>query len=251
MWGYKNIFIRGHSKYLNRPRKIFCRNKNIFEKKSGVEIGGPSFVFSKEGPIPFYKIIKRLDNINFNEKTYWANIDEGENFLFDQNKQKGKQVIADATDLSIIPDGFYDFALSSHVIEHIANPIKALIEWRRIIKTNGYLAIIAPDMNYTYDRNRPLTTLIHIINDYKNHTEENDDSHFEEVMNMHDLSKDGTVCSNEEHIKRTTDNINTRIVHHHTFNMALLVELLKYCKFKIIETEFVKPYHLVVITEKV
>ena len=245
------IFMWGYNKYINRNRKIFRSCKKLFKNKSGVEIGGPSFVFTKDGPVPLYKIINQLDNINYSDKTFWGKIDEGENFKFNINKQNGKQIIADATDLSKINDDFYEFMLSSHVIEHVANPIRALNEWQRIIKTGGYLAIIAPNALYTYDRNRPITKIEHIIGDFNNLTEESDNTHFDEVINMHDLTNDSTVNSYEDHVKRTLNNLNTRIVHHHTFNMDLLIDLLKYCNFKIISTQSFKPYHLMVVAQKV
>lgn len=251
MWGYKNVFIWGYKKYQNRTRLIYINNKKLFKDKSGIEIAGLSPVFSEKGPVPLYKIIKQLDNINYSGKTFWGNFDEGENFQFNINKQKGRQFIADTTDLSIIADNSYDFLISSHVIEHIADPIKALNEWKRVVKPAGFLLIIAPNMNFTYDRNRLLTKLDHIINDFKNHTNESDSTHFEEVIKMHDLSNDSTVNSYEEHVKRTLDNLNTRIVHHHTFNMKLLIKLLEYCDFKIISNQSVRPYHLIVIAQKV
>ena len=250
MWGYNVLFMYGYKKYMNRDRQIYTKNKKLFENETGIEIGGPSPVFSEEGPIPFYKIVKRLDNNNYRDKTFWGKIDEGENFQFNKNKPNGKQFIADATDLSIISDNFYDFILASHIIEHIANPIKALYEWKRIIKPGGYIAIIAPHMQYTFDRRRPLTNLDHIINDYKHNTQESDNTHFKEVIDLHDVPNDSTVASYEDHVKRTLDNINTRIVHQHTFDMNLLIELLNYCDFKIIDAQFFKPYHIMVIAQK-
>lgn len=243
MWGFK--------KYIYRNRKIYRNCKKLFRDKDGIEIGGPSFVFSGEGPIPVYKIINKLDNINYSSNTFWGKFDEGDNFQFNTAKQNGKQFIADATDLSKITGDFYDFMLSSHVIEHIANPIKALFEWKRIIKPGGHLVIIAPNMNFTYDRKRPLTKLDHIISDYQNNTEESDNTHISEVLQMHDLDQDSTVISYEEHEIRTLNNYETRIVHHHTFNMELLIELLLYCNFKIIEYQTFKPYNLMVIAQKV
>ena len=241
----------GYEKFFPRKIKIFRSCKKLLKNKAGVEIGGPSGVFSEGGPVPLYKIVNQLDNINYNRKTFWGEIDEGENFKFNTSKQNGKQIIADATDLSKINDESYEFMIASHVIEHIANPIKALYEWKRIIKTGGYLVIIAPDMRYTYDRKRPITTITHIINDFNRNTEETDNTHFDEVINMHDLTIDGSVDSYDNHVNRTLDNVNTRIVHHHTFNMTLLKELLRYCNFKIIKYQSIKPFHLTVIAQKV
>lgn len=51
----------------------------------------------------------------------------------------------DATYLSTIPDNHYDFAYSSHCLEHIEHVHIALLNWCRIIKPNGILFICVPD----------------------------------------------------------------------------------------------------------
>lgn len=57
----------------------------------------------------------------------------------------------------------WDFVLSSHVIEHIYDPIHAVQEWLRVIKPGGYVYIIAPHKERTFDKNRPRTTLQELI----------------------------------------------------------------------------------------
>ncbi len=56
-----------------------------------------------------------------------------------------------------------DFVLSSHVIEHFPDPIKALREWHRVVKPGGYLYITAPHKERTFDKERPRTTLAELI----------------------------------------------------------------------------------------
>ena len=51
-----------------------------------------------------------------------------------------------------------DYVLSSHVIEHFFDPIKALREWYRVIKGGGFIFIIAPHMDRTFDRFRKTET---------------------------------------------------------------------------------------------
>ncbi len=57
-----------------------------------------------------------------------------------------------------------DYVLSSHVIEHFFDPIKALKEWIRVLKTGGYIFIIVPHKERTFDGNRKLTSLDELIN---------------------------------------------------------------------------------------
>ena len=62
------------------------------------------------------------------------------------------------------PDKAWDFVLSSHVIEHFYDPIKALHEWCRLIRPGGYIFIIAPHRERaSCDQHRPRTTLAELI----------------------------------------------------------------------------------------
>ena len=52
--------------------------------------------------------------------------------------------IEDAQDLSIFGSQSMDFVYSSHLLEHIENPQKALKEWWRILRVKGYLVLYLP-----------------------------------------------------------------------------------------------------------
>ena len=55
--------------------------------------------------------------------------------------------IEDAQDLRLFASEQYDFAFSSHLLEHIPfeNVVKTLKEWLRVIKIGGYLILYLPD----------------------------------------------------------------------------------------------------------
>lgn len=57
-------------------------------------------------------------------------------------------ILADLTDLSPIPDGHADAVWASHCIEHLYahQVMKALIEFRRIVRDDGFVCIIVPDL---------------------------------------------------------------------------------------------------------
>lgn len=239
-----------YNSFIKRKRNIYFKSVELFRQKNGIEIGGPSMIFSYGNPLPFYTVIKSLDNVNFSSHNFWSSLEAGNNFIFDKKKRPGKQIIADAVDLSKIEDELYDFILTSHVLEHVANPIKALYEWKRILKKNGKIFIIVPNRKFTYDRKRPLTTLEHIINDYTNNIDESDSTHFEEIIKLHDLDVDTTVKNYDDHVVRTLNNSKTRIVHHHTFDMDLISELIAFCGFKPLYKQEFRPYHLAIVAEK-
>ena len=62
-----------------------------------------------------------------------------------------------------VPNESQDFVVSSHVIEHFFDPIKALEEWLRVVRPGGYVFIIAPHKDRTFDRENPRTTLAELI----------------------------------------------------------------------------------------
>lgn len=39
----------------------------------------------------------------------------------------------------------FDFVFSSHCLEHMKNPFKAIKEWFSLVKTGGYLYVVVPD----------------------------------------------------------------------------------------------------------
>jgi SAM-dependent methyltransferase len=66
-----------------------------------------------------------------------------------------------------MPDSSLDFVLSSHLIEHVADPIGALVEWHRVLRNGGLLFLRAPDQRGTFDRHRQRTTLEHLVADHR------------------------------------------------------------------------------------
>ena len=55
-------------------------------------------------------------------------------------------IVASGDDLPF-KDNTVDFVVSSHVIEHFYDPVKAIEEWLRVVKPGGYVFIIAPHMD--------------------------------------------------------------------------------------------------------
>lgn len=87
-------------------------------------------------------------------------------------------IIDDAELLNTIPDNSQDFVIANHVIEHMANPIKSMLNWQRVLRKGGKLFLAVPDKNYTFDKEREITTVEHIITDYTTPSTERDFKHF-------------------------------------------------------------------------
>jgi len=66
-------------------------------------------------------------------------------------------------------DNSFDYVISSHVIEHVPNPIKAFTEWNRVLKKDGIMFMIFPKRNADpVDLYKPISTLQSFIDQYEN-----------------------------------------------------------------------------------
>lgn len=221
------------------------------QEQAGLEVGGPSRVFGKGNILPVYPRVQRLDNVNFASQTAWeAGLRDGGDFRFDPARPPGRQYLREATNLVGLADGSYDFVLSSHCLEHTANPLAALREWRRVTRDGGHLLLILPDPRHTFDHRRPTTTLAHLREDFARNTGEDDPTHLPEILAQHDLDLDLPAGSPEEFRNRSLRNGQNRCLHQHVFDLALIRTLLDETNWEVLETEQVPPMHLVALARK-
>jgi predicted SAM-dependent methyltransferase len=243
-------FITGISYLLHPEKRKLIKIAGKFKSKIGLEIGGPSSFFSIRSYFPIYLYAERIDGVNFSNNTVWeGTIVKGQNFLY-YNGKKGYQYIDEASCLSEIDNNKYDFILSCHCLEHTANSLKTLKEWNRVLKNDGYFILVLPDKHYTFDEYRPITTFDHLKDDLQKGTDEKDETHFEEVINLHNLNKDTGIITKQELIERTYNNYSNRCVHHHVFSFELIKEMLEYTGFSTYLQQWVAPFHLVTIAKK-
>jgi SAM-dependent methyltransferase len=83
-------------------------------------------------------------------------------------------VVANGDDLPF-EDNSYDFVISSHVIEHFYDPIKAIKEWARVAKK--YIFIICPHKDRMFDRDKKNTTVCTLYGRQDNPKVQTDFSH--------------------------------------------------------------------------
>lgn len=76
--------------------------------------------------------------------------------------------IVAAADRIPVPDASEDFIVSSHVLEHLLDPIRGLLEWDRIVRSGGVIFMIVPHKERTFDEPLPRTPLSHVVADYEN-----------------------------------------------------------------------------------
>ena len=82
-----------------------------------------------------------------------------------EHKQQQMKLCGEVAKVDVVAQGdnlpfadkSFDFVISSHVIEHFYDPMKALLEWERVAKK--YIFIIVPHKERTFDKDRELTTV--------------------------------------------------------------------------------------------
>jgi SAM-dependent methyltransferase len=100
-------------------------------------------------------VLKRSINVDFS--------DEQGGLWQDKNCQPATvNLVAFGDDLPF-KDNTLDYVLSSHVVEHFFDPVKALREWHRVIKPGGYIFIIAPHKDRTFDKPREVTPVAELM----------------------------------------------------------------------------------------
>jgi len=233
---------------LGRRLRSFEVCQLLLEQARGLEIGGPSAIFARDGILPVYPLLAGLDNCDFAGETIWHGDEaEGSPFAYDGDRAPGRRFVRDATALTGIDDASYDVVLSSHTLEHIANPLRALAEWRRVVGAAGHLVLVVPHLENTVDHLRPVTTLEHLESDLARSTPEDDETHVREFIELADLGRAPELPSREAFERRTRANLEHRAIHHHVFDTDLVGRLLHRAGFQLLALEPALPFHIVAV----
>ena len=77
-------------------------------------------------------------------------------------------------------DSSLRYVASSHVIEHVANPLAAFCEWYRVLQHRGVIYMVVPDRRLTWDEPRPLTPPEHSVEDFRRGVTQVDGTHIDD-----------------------------------------------------------------------
>lgn len=145
---------------------------------------------------------------------------------------QGKQLVEvqhicdlDKQGLSIFAKDSYDFVIFNHVIEHVANPIKAVNELFRIAKPGGLVILSAPDKDFTFDKKRALTSFEHLLAEYNNNVTEVTDEHY---MDFLTVVHPELLRLTPPEIQAHLSSIKRRREHAHVWNSRTFKEFLQH-----------------------
>ena len=200
-----------------------------------LEIGGPTLLFGKDFPYTIYNLFNEIDNINlYNLKDSFITI----------KTSNDNNIYTDIyTNISDI-EKKYNILISSHVIEHMANPIKILKNLSNLLDNESYILTILPNKSQFWDKIRETTKIEHIINDFITNVGEDDKTHEEEnllVEHPYKISiNHPDKPKNISYEYMVKNNINYRIIHHHCFDLNLCIQLHEYLNFETLSC-FIPP----------
>jgi SAM-dependent methyltransferase len=199
---------------LRKPRLLFMTPLlQFFNNKSGVVIGG-HLRWNFKGLLQTAKKIINVDNCP----------------VYD-GKPADVDYVAEASDLFFAEDESLDFVCSSHVLEHLANPLKAIVEWKRALKKGGIIYIGVPDKRRTFDRKRDRTPLSHLIEDFNKDVDQADQTHVSDYIEKWDRPNTSSSC--KEDILKDAKKYPQSLIHHHVWITEDLKEIFEYMNLKI------------------
>lgn len=132
-------------------------------------------------------------------------------------------IIDDGEKLATIGDGTQDFVIANHFLEHCEDPIDALSNLVRVLRKDGILYMCVPDKRYTFDIDRPITALEHLVKDHTEGPGWSRNSHLDEWVRLVEKVK------TEAEIQRRFEyllGINYSI-HYHVWTQTEMFELIQ------------------------
>jgi SAM-dependent methyltransferase len=164
----------------SRKRVCFQYLKGI-----GVEIGA----LHNPLPVSEHTIVKFVDRISLNElQKHYSDLDPQQMVKID--------IIDNGETLSTIENNSLDFIIANHFLEHCENPIGTIRNHLKKIKHEGILYYAIPEKNFTFDKNRPLTTFYHLTSDDADSPMVSRKDHFYEWVTIVEKNIDSIAIDN-------------------------------------------------------
>jgi SAM-dependent methyltransferase len=146
-------------------------------------------------------------------------------------------IISDAGKLPFAQNTL-DYVASSHLVEHLPNPVQAIMEWIAVTRPGGLIYTVVPDARFTFDHRRERTTIQHLIDDFERQTTACDATHIDEFTANIDIDMMNLNLSDKEKLAlRTRCNLsyhdeiaqgNEINIHFHVFEPENFMEMMEF-----------------------
>jgi len=186
---------------------------------SGVEIGALHMPLDIAGlPVTSIKFIDRLTTAEL--KKQYPELGDVKLVQVD--------IVDNGEILEKIENESLDFIIANHFIEHTRNPMETIGNWLSKLRSGGIIFMAIPDKRYTFDINRELTPLQHLVDDYRSDRKErlaNDRQHFFEWAALVNNFPANDIEARVNYLIE-----NDYSIHFHTFTLQSFLEMLNYLK---------------------
>lgn len=197
-------------------RPPFLRRREAIAKRylsgSGIEIGGLNAPLS----VSRHANVRYVDRAPLSElRVHYPELD-GEELV-------EPDILDDGERLASLADGSQAFVIANHFLEHCQNPLGALENMFRVLASGGILFLAVPDKRFTFDRQRPTTTLEHLLEHAEHGPEVGRRGHFEEWVRLVDGVTDERAV--EERVEELMERDYS--IHYHVWTQAEVLELVQ------------------------
>ncbi len=129
-------------------------------------------------------------------------------------------MIDDGEHLSSVADGTYDFVVANHFLEHAEDPFGTLKTFRRVLRPGGRMFMAIPDKRWTFDRDRALTDLDHLLVDHREGPAGSRRGHYEEWLSVvKGVTGDALAPEIERHLAERVN------IHFHVWTIREMSEM--------------------------
>lgn len=132
-------------------------------------------------------------------------------------------IISNLETLSGVEDTSQDFVIANHVLEHCEDPIKAIKSTARVLRASGIAFLAIPDKRFTFDKERKITTLDHLIRDHEEGPDVSLQEHYREWCECVDKLEGQELNQKVELLLATRGNI-----HFHVWEYPSMMEMFLY-----------------------
>jgi SAM-dependent methyltransferase len=140
----------------------------------------------------------------------------------------GVDIVDSGETLATLPDGQEDFVIAGQFIEHCQNPVRALVNMLRVVRNGGFVFLTVPDMRFTRDKARALTSNEHLLEECLRGTEPTRRSHFVE------FARDSEGISDPAEAEKRADWLMSvdYSIHYHVWDSDSFLDFLLFAKRK-------------------
>ena len=179
---------------------------------SGIEIGGLNYPLAVKSGVN----VKFVDRVN--EEDHLSILAE-----LNSKELVKVDIIDDGETLGPIVHQSHDFVICNQFIEHCRNPLMAIENALRVLRTNGVVFMAIPDKRFTFDINRDKTSWEHLKKDYLQGPDWSEDEHFYDFVKNTDHGEgktEGEIIKVISDLKKKNFSI-----HYHVWDHQSMIQM--------------------------